>query len=100
VEIAELDVGTGQSRTIGNVDNVHPNSTRLDSERRVLYLTRAEGRAHNLYGFDLDVGALRKLTGNQIPGVTYSGIEITPRGELLYSRQRTNTDIWRLRLHD
>jgi hypothetical protein len=97
LEVMLLDTLHGQSRPLSIIENGLDVSLRLDATRQVLYMTAIEGRAHNLHALDLESGSLRKLTSNQIPGVTYSGIEVTAQGELLYSRQRTNTDIKQLR---
>ena len=43
---------------------------------------------------ELADGAVRQLSDNTIPGITFSGLEVAPDGSLLYVRQESNRDIW------
>jgi hypothetical protein len=93
VEVVQVE-RSGTSRTLASADGVFAATARLDDARDVLYLTRVDGAAHNLYALALGTGALRKLTDNGLPGVSFSGIDVRRDGTLLFSRQESAQDVW------
>lgn len=83
----------GKSTTAGTVSNAILVTTRLDSTRGVLYLTRAEGGVHNVYAFAMASGRLTQVTDNALPGVSFSGVK--PAGNSLIAvRNQRERDIW------
>lgn len=91
-----VDAGAAPRR-VAIVEGTFFVTTRLDAERRVLYLTRSEGVIHNLYAVSLATGALRRMTNNQLPAVSFSGVECLPNGRLLCVRDQKRQDIWIIR---
>jgi len=58
------------------------------------------GGIHNLYELDLGTAETRKLTDNQVAGVTFSAPAVTSQGTILYSYHVSNVDVKLLRLSD
>jgi serine/threonine protein kinase len=100
VEVLRIETASGDVRLLGQFDGAYGGTARLDPAMQALYITGVEERAHNLYVLSIESSTWRRLTQNQFPGVTYCGIEITQQGAILYSRQKWNKDIWKLRFHD
>jgi Tol biopolymer transport system component len=86
----------GVLRPVGVVDGAFLVTTRLDSNRGVLYLARVENGLHNVYEFSLTTGRLRRITDNNLPGVRFSGAEPLGRTGLISVRQERRSDIWML----
>jgi len=85
--------GDGKVTVAGPISNGILGTTRLDSARGVLYLTRAEGGVHNVYAFAIASGRLTQVTDNALPGVSFSGVE--PAGSALIAvRNQRERDIW------
>jgi len=99
-EILQVATDSGKVHLIGQADHVYAGTARLDPMTKTLFVTGVEERAHNLYAYSLQDGQSRRLTENEFLGVTYSGIEVASRGAILYSRQKWNKDIWKLRFRD
>ena len=95
IEILSIE-RSGQLRVLGTVARGFASTAWLDAERETLYLTLIEGGAHNIHAFPLAGGKARRLTDNQLPGVTFSGISSLGDGTLVYARQVENYDIWML----
>jgi hypothetical protein len=93
VTILELDL-SGHSQVIDVAEQAFTETALLDAKAKTLYLTRASGRIHNLFAFSLLERRWQQLTENKIMGSTFSGIQISPDGNLLYARQVQSTDLW------
>lgn len=92
-----LEVGPHQTRRLGSISDMVRGSARFVAEADTLYLTRTEGLTHNLHAFDLGRGALRRLTANELPGVTFGGFESGGPDALIFSRQEVKRDTWLIR---
>jgi hypothetical protein len=57
-------------------------------------VTRAEQGAHNLYEFSMGSGAIRALTRNTLPGVTFSGFVPLKSGSVIGVREERRQDLW------
>lgn len=92
--MAVLLIGSdGTTTTLGPISNVIQGTSRLDPAHGMLYLTRAEGGVHNVYGFALSTGRLTKITDNALPGVSFSGVRPAGRALIAVRNQRAR-DIW------
>jgi Tol biopolymer transport system component len=94
LEVTLVDVATGATRSAGAISRGYIATTRLDPARRVLYVTRAEQGAHNLYEFSMGSGAIRALTRNTLPGVTFSGFVPLKSGSVIGVREERRQDLW------
>ena len=89
----------GKTERLGLAEHAFGATARLEPTSQILYLTLAENGIHNLYSFVLAQPAFTRLTDNQLPGVTFSGIEFTKDGTLLYTRTERNQDIWMIQFN-
>ncbi len=94
--MSRVDLNGGRS-VLRTVDRVFDSSVRLDAPRSLLYMTRAENLVHNLFSLSLTTGSLQRLTDNQAPNVSYSGVERLPDGTILFAKELKAQDIWLLR---
>lgn len=86
---------SGAVRTIAVIERTFAGTPRVDAERSLLYFVRSgEDLVHNLYSLSLRDGNARKLSSNNIPGISFSGLEVAPDGTLLYVLQENNQDLW------
>ncbi len=69
-------------------------TSRLDSARGVLYLTRMVGGIHNVYAVGLDERRTVAVTDNRLPGVTFSGIRPVRGGGFVVVQNERKRDIW------
>ena len=100
IEIVEINTTTSGARILGKKESAYAGTARTDAARRMVYLTATEGRADNIFAMRLDSGGWERLTRNEFSIYTYSGVTVTPQGELLYTKQKSNKDIWRIRFED
>ena len=83
----------GTTTTPGTISNAILVTTRLDPANGTLYLTRAEGGVHNVYGYAIATGRLTQVTDNALPGVSFSGVRPAGRSLIAFRNQRAR-DIW------
>ena len=83
----------GATTTAGTISNAILITARLDPTFGTLYLTRAEGGVHNVYGFSIASGRLTQVTDNALPGVSFSGVRRAGRSLIAVRNQRAR-DIW------
>ena len=69
---------------------------RLDATGATVYITRSEGGIHNLHALSLVSGGLRRVTNNEIYGVTFSDIVSSASSPILGIRHQRTSDIWLL----
>jgi serine/threonine protein kinase/Tol biopolymer transport system component len=94
-EIAAIDVSTaGARRPIATFGDAFVTTSRLDAAGKRLLVTRAEAGIHNIYSLSLADGRLTRLSDNQLPGVSFTGIESASNGAIVYSRPESRRDIW------
>ena len=93
LEVLAVDHATGAARRIAGVTSGFIATARLDAARRALLVTRVEQGAHNLFDVSLATGAIRPITRNVLPGVTYSGYHAAPGG-MIGVREERRQDIW------
>ena len=95
-QAAVLEVSAaGAVRRRAGISRTFAGTARVDADRDLLYFVRCgEDLIHNLFSLSLADGAVRQLSDNTIPGITFSGLEVAPDGSLLYVRQESNRDIW------
>jgi Tol biopolymer transport system component len=95
-DVEILVAGPAAVRRAGVVTNAALATTRLHAARRVVYVTRLEQGAYNLSEFDLATGAVRAVTANVLPGVTFSGFTPAGAAAVVGIRQERRQDIWLL----
>ena len=97
---ADVDVivvsGAGQPTPLGVIERAQIATSRLDSARSLLYVTRSEAGIHNLYAFSLTGKTLRRITDNALTGVTFSGAEPLATGAVVGARSERKVDTWLL----
>jgi hypothetical protein len=86
----------GEVSRVYRLDQVYVSSTRLDSERLLLYMTRTEEGVHNMYALSLETGKLLSVTRNKTPDVTFTGVEPIGGGLVVGARHERKSDIWLL----
>jgi serine/threonine protein kinase len=93
IEVLSIEP-SGAATAVGVITNAFIATTRLHAARRALYVTRIENGVHNVYEFAFSTGALKALTRNVLPGVTFSGFQPAGADRLVGSRQERRQDIW------
>ena len=84
----------GVSRTVAVVEDAPVPAVHVDAQRRRVLLTRNEGGVHNIYAVSLRDGAMTKITNNQTPGVSFSGIQSLRADAVVFAREERKRDIW------
>ena len=97
VTVSEVTVAGGV-RPITVLDHVFPATVRMDAVRKVLYFTRVNDGAPNVWAFSFGTGTARALTDNQSPTVTFSGVVPRADGAVLVARDESKRDVWLVRL--
>jgi hypothetical protein len=97
MEIFELAT-TGSRRLAGVRERTVLGTARFDPVSKTVYVTGVDRGIHNVFAFSMIDRGWRRLTDNEIPGVSFSGIDVSIPGSLVYSRQEKNQDLWVLRL--
>ncbi len=89
----------GRTTTLDEVPFGFGGTATLDSRRGRVYLTAADHAQgpHNLIELSLDTGRSRVLTSNDLPGISYSGIEVLDDGRVLFSQQKNDSNLWSVR---
>jgi len=85
--------GSG-ARKVGTIPAAYISSAKLHAARNVLYITRLEKGAQNLYEFSLTTGKLTALTKNVLPGVAFSGFQLAGPKALISAREERHEDLW------
>ncbi len=93
VEVLEVKPD-GQTRSIRAVPNVVDLIAYVDVRRPLLYLICASNFIQNVVSVSLESGAMREVTDNQAPNVSYSGVTSLMDGSLLVVRNLGTRDIW------
>ena len=94
VEILLLNSVSGQVSRAGVINAAFMGTARLHAAKRALYITRMENGVHNVFEFAIETGALRALTRNTLPGVTFSGLHPVGASALVGTREERRQDIW------
>ena len=84
----------GLIRRAALVSHAFTTTSRLDGPRSILYVTRAEQGIHNLFAIALTTGAMKAVTTNPLPGVTYSGFAVLGQDRLIGVEDERRRDIW------
>ncbi len=93
LEVTEVSVD-GQSRPLATIDGGFHQTLRLDAARRMLFVTRSDAGVHNLYAVPFGTGQPRRLTTNQVTGVSFSGVARASGGGIVFVRDETKRDIY------
>jgi hypothetical protein len=96
VEILLVDT-SGAINLVGTAEHSLPYTARFDPERGVLYMTRTEDGFPALYAFQVAKRRWQRLLKSDFPTSSFSGIEPTRQGTLIYSRHTKHRDLWLLR---
>jgi Tol biopolymer transport system component len=91
--VSELSVA-GPSRVIATISDAAGPAARLDPPRMRLFVTRVVDGVHNLFTLSLADGTWKRLTANEAPGVSYSGVHVLADGGLVFGREERKRDIW------
>jgi Tol biopolymer transport system component len=94
VEILVVNSVSGQVSRAGAINAAFMGTARLHAAKRALYITRIENGVHNVFEFAIDTGALKALTRNTLPGVTFSGFHPVGSSALVGTREERRQDIW------
>jgi hypothetical protein len=87
----------GSTRQVAIVKGGYAVTGHVDPAQGVVYLTRAERQVYNIVAVATATGRIDTVTDNQVPGVSFSGIQVAREGRLIYSRNDTKQDIWIMR---
>lgn len=90
--------GVISGKPIGQVRDVDIGSLSLDPRRRILYFTRTVRAIHSLQAFLLDRREERLIRSGELHGGVFSGIRVIDDRRLLFSLQKSNSDIYGNRL--
>ena len=95
VEILTL-MKSGSVDAAGSIAQAYLGTTRYDSAKSVLYVTRSIDGIHNVHEYSLATKTLRQVTDNNVPGVTFSGMRPAPAGsnDILVVRDARVRDVW------
>ncbi|HEX9699687.1 MAG TPA: protein kinase [Acidobacteriota bacterium] len=94
-----LNVGeSGDVTHLGEISGALVHNARLEPRTETLYVIQDEAGIHNLGAYSLRERSLRRLTNNLQPQTSFSGLDITASGELLFSKHSRSLDLWHIRL--
>ncbi|HYN10644.1 MAG TPA: protein kinase [Vicinamibacterales bacterium] len=96
VEVLEVKPN-GHIRSIRTVPNIVDLTSYVDVRRPLLYVICVSGLIQNVFSVSLETGAMRQVTGNQAPNVSFSGVASLVDGSLLFVRNLGTRDIWLLK---
>ncbi len=96
VEILDFRAG-GPGREIAAIEGASIWTAVLDPDGPAVLLSAARGATSDIIRIDLDSGQSVRVTDNPLPGVVFCGIQPQGEGDLVYSRQQRNADLWLLR---
>ena len=88
---------SGSTRQVAMVKGGYAVTGHLDPAGGVVYLTRAERQVYNIVAVAIATGRINTVTDNQVPGVSFSGIQVARDGRVIFSRNDTKQDIWIMR---
>ena len=84
----------GSRRTLGKVkDGVLP-TAKVDHRRGRLFLSRSVAGVQNLFAMSLADGSLRRITSNESPGISFSGVQPMGDDSIVFARDERKLDIW------
>jgi serine/threonine protein kinase len=96
LQLTEAALG-GAQRAIGVVADAAVPAVRIDAARGRLFVTRSVDGVHNVFAMTLRDGALRQVTNNHAPGVSFSGIQpLQEEDAVVFAREQWTRDIWLL----
>jgi hypothetical protein len=93
VQLIEVPL-TGSVRAVATIDHAAVPAVSLDMMRGRVMITRNEQGVHNIYAVSLRDGATQKLTNNESPGVSFSGIQPLRADAIVFAREERKRDIW------
>ena len=93
LQLAEVSM-SGQRRDIASISGPPVPAVRVDRQRSRVLVTRDENGVHNIYGVSLRDGAMTRITTNQSPGVSFSGIQPLRADAIVFAREERKRDIW------
>ncbi len=73
----------------------YPGTARISGDTLIMTTADADG-SHNVDEFSLSDGRRRRLTTNQLPSISFGGIEVLADRRVLLARQEKNMDLWRI----
>jgi serine/threonine protein kinase len=95
IDMEVIAVGSARGfRSLGTIDHAFVATARFDERTSTVYVTRSEDGVHNLYARTIPSGRLHRVTWNQEPGVTVSGVNILSTGQVLAVRNEHVSDVW------
>jgi serine/threonine protein kinase/Tol biopolymer transport system component len=87
--------GLGKQTITPLVERGFGGTARLNASSGFMILTTVDSQGfHNLTRVSLAAGDAQHLTQNQLPGVTFAGIEFLDHPQVLFCRQESNSDLW------
>ena len=93
IQLIEVPM-TGAARTVATIRDAAIPVVSPDPTRARVLVTRNEQGVHNIYAVSLRDGALQKLTINETPGVSFSGIQPLRADAIVFAREERKRDIW------
>jgi serine/threonine protein kinase len=93
VQLTEIPLN-GEPRAIAFVADAAVPTIVMDLPRKRMLLTRDEEGVHNIYAVTVPNGGLVKITNNESPGVSFSGIQPLHADALVFAREERKRDIW------
>ena len=93
IQFSELSLD-GKSRPVAVVTDAVVPTAHIDTARGRVLLTRDESGVHNVFAVALGDGAVTRLTNNQSPGVSFSGVQSLRSQAIVFAREERKRDIW------
>ena len=93
IQLIEVPL-TGAARTVATIHDAAVPVVTLDLTRGRVLVTRIEQGVHNIYAVSVRDGATQKLTNNESPGVSFSGIQPLRADAIVFAREERKRDIW------
>jgi serine/threonine protein kinase len=93
MQLTEMPL-SGEPRAIASVADLPVPAVRVDVSRARALVTRNEEGVHNIYAVSFRDGTLVRITNNESPGVSFSGIEPLRADALVFAREERKSDIW------
>jgi Tol biopolymer transport system component len=93
LEILRID-RSGRWNQIGHLDRAYGQTALFDPGRGALYVTAVESGIPNIKACYPASGTCLKVTDNQWPDITFSGLQMSGPGMLLYSQEEHASDLY------
>jgi serine/threonine protein kinase len=84
----------GTKRPLVTVADAVAPTVSVDQQHARLFVTRAADGVHNIFAVSIRDGSVTKITANDSPGVSFSGIQPLRDDAVVFARDERKRDIW------